>query len=398
MGRTFRRLAQAGLGVLLVLPGVAAAAAVNAQIRIEGGTTTLLPPTVVPTDTTTVPLKDGTNRVVQGPTLLGQLVRAAEAFQLPLRLSFSTLGGQDFVAVERIGPDDQGQNFEGPSFWLYKVNHKSTDAANVVNLNEGDSSLFYFTSDTQALELDLAVSADTLADGARLDVTVMDYDGAGTPTPAAGAVVRYGDQLTSADAQGHASFAVTGQGPMAVSATRGTDIRSPVRTVCGYGADPTICSLPAPAAPGARPAPPPAATGAGGVSAATDTTPPGSRVMFPVAGRRYRRVLGLRGIAGPDRSDVAGVQVAIAQRVGTLCRFLGADGRFAAPGPCAAQRYRPARSVGGNWLLVLGRGLRPGTYRVWSRAIDGAGNRESVGIAGVNTLQFTVAAARRPHR
>jgi len=396
MGRTVRRLAT-GVCLALVLPAVAAAAAVNAQIRIEGGASTILPTTVVPTDTTTVPLKDGTSRVVQGPTLLGQLVRATEAFQIPLRLSFSTLGGQDFVAVERIGSDDQGQNFEGPSYWLYKVDHKATDAANVVNLGEGDSSLFYFTSDTQALELDLAVSADTLADGATLDVTVNAYDANGAAAPAAGAVVRYGDQLATADAAGHASFTVAGEGPTAVSATRGTDIRSPVRAVCGYGTNPAICNLPAPApvAGAARPAPTPAASGA---SATADTTPPGSRVLFPLAGRRYRRVLGLRGIAGPDRSDVAGVEVAIAQRVGTLCRFLGADGGFAAPGPCAAQRYRPARSVGGNWLLGFGRGLRPGTYRVWSRATDGAGNRESVGIAGVNTLQFNVGPAprRRP--
>ena len=120
-----------------------------------------------------------------------------------------------------------------------------------------------------------------------------------------------------------------------------------------------------------------------------DLVAPGSRITFPRPGTR-RRVRALAGVAGPDRSDLRGVEVALAQRVGTLCRFRRADGRLEAPGPCRTPRFLPARASGGAWLMGLRRDLAPGLWRVWSRATDGAGNRESVGIAGVNTLQFRV--------
>ena len=46
---------------------------------------------------------------------------------------------------------------------------------------------------------------------------------------------------------------------------------------------------------------------------------------------------------------------------------------------------------GSNWALGLGRGLAPGVWRVWSRATDGAGNVEGIGLSRVNTGQFRVA-------
>jgi hypothetical protein len=150
-----------------------------------------------------------------------------------------------------------------------------------------------------------------------------------------------------------------------------------------------VCQLPAIPVPTAASAPTATAAAAAG---ALDVTSPGSRVAFPLAGKAYLRISALRGLAGPDRSDVAGVQVALAQRVGTQCRFRAASGGWTAPRACAQQLYVAARAVGGNWLLSLRRPLRPGLYRVWSRATDGAGNREAVGIAGVNTLQFRVRA------
>jgi hypothetical protein len=102
-------------------------------------------------------------------------------------------------------------------------------------------------------------------------------------------------------------------------------------------------------------------------------------------------VKAIRGVAGPDRSDVARVEVALARRVGTLCRFRARSGGLTAPRPCSRQLFVAARSAGGNWVLGLGKGLAPGLWRVWSRAVDGAGNRESVGLARVNTGQFRVA-------
>ncbi|MBJ7456554.1 MAG: hypothetical protein JHC74_10895, partial [Thermoleophilia bacterium] len=48
------------------------------------------------------------------------------------------------------------------------------------------------------------------------------------------------------------------------------------------------------------------------------------------------------------------------------------------------------------WSLALGRtGLAPGLWRVWSRATDGAGNVEGIGLPRVNTGQFRVAGPAR---
>jgi hypothetical protein len=168
-----------------------------------------------------------------------------------------------------------------------------------------------------------------------------------------------------------------------VSATRAGDIRSAARGVCAFGADPTVCNLPA--APAA-----PAPGAAAGGSVPGDTVAPGSRVRFPRLGRRAAAVRAVAGVAGPDRSDVARVDVALARRVGTQCRFRTRSGSLAAARGCTARLYVRAKSSGGNWLLPLRKPLARGKWRIWVRATDGAGNLERVGIARVNTGTFTV--------
>jgi hypothetical protein len=90
---------------------------------------------------------------------------------------------------------------------------------------------------------------------------------------------------------------------------------------------------------------------------------------------------------------VARVEVAVARRVGTQCRFRAGSGGLTRPRPCSQRLFLRARSAGGNWVLGLGRGLAPGLWRVWSRATDGAGNTERLGLARVNTGQFRVTGA-----
>ena len=78
--------------------------------------------------------------------------------------------------------------------------------------------------------------------------------------------------------------------------------------------------------------------------------------------------------------------------MGTQCRFRTKTGSLTVPRACTRQLFLPAASAGGEWSLGLGRkALVPGTWRVWSRATDGAGNTESVALARVNGGQFTVA-------
>jgi len=376
----------------LAVPPVLVGAPLNTTIRVEGAAATVVPQSAVVIDT------EGTETLFSGATpfvtarssAFWQLARAAQAAALPFAFSIFDFGGGPLAFVDRVGPDVGSAS----AFWIYKVNHATpTVGASDRTLADGDSALWYFAGSDTARELDLTVSSDRVAQGQPFTATAVSYDAAGAALPAQGAAIRYGDAVQTADAAGTATFLARGEGTLAVTAARAGDVRSPVRAVCSYAGDPTICNLPtppqAPAAstPGAAPAAPVASAGA---QTLADLAAPGSRVSFPRAGRRYGNVRALLGTAGPDRSDVSRVVVALGQRVGTLCRFRTATRTWTAPRSCAQQLYLPARAVGGNWLLPLGRRLAPGLYRVWSRAIDGAGNREGVGLAGINTLQFQV--------
>jgi hypothetical protein len=408
MRPTSRLALAAACACALAVPAVLAAAPVPTTIRVEGAAATILPETAVTLDDTpgaSLTVRDTLDAdtvTVPATSATAQLGAATAAAGLPLGLQiFAGLGS----FATQIGPDAQPSGTFTPGVtptWRLKIGHRVSDVGqDAALLAPGSTVLWSFGPSFEERELDLAVSADRVSAGGRFDVSVVSYDNAGTPVPAAGAEVHYGDQAAIADDAGRVSFSGTGEGVKLVTATRAGEVRSPARTVCSFAANPAVCNLPPAAQPGA-PAPAatgttaPAATASGAQTA--DSTPAGSRIGYPLAGRRYLKVRAVRGQAGPDRSDVARVEVALAQRVGTQCRFRGPGGRFGVPTACARQRFLRARSAGGNWLLPLGRGLRPGLYRVWSRAVDGAGNRESVGIAGVNTLQFRVGRARSASR
>src|SRR5690606_19790974 len=148
------------------------------------------------------------------------------------------------------------------------------------------------------------------------------------------------------DGAGRATLVAQGEGTRAVTATRAGDIRSAARPVCSFTSDPAVCNMPAdaPAAGGA-------ATGGGGGPG--DRVAPGSRITAPRIGRRHRTVRVIRGVAGPDRSDIARVDVALARRVGTQCRFRARSGGLTRPRPCSRPLFVRARSTGGYWALGL---------------------------------------------
>jgi Domain of unknown function (DUF4430) len=391
---TLRTATLAACLAALAAPAALWAAPLNTTIRVEGSAATTVPESAVVIDSEgTETLFSGASSITTArSSALWQLARAAQAAALPFAFSVFDLGGGPTAFVDQVGPDTGSAS----AFWIYKVDHVTPDVgAGARTLAEGDSVLWYFAGSDTARELDLAVSTDRVAQGQPFTATAVSYDAAGTPLPATGAAIRYGDTVALADDAGAATFVARGEGTLAVTATRAGDVRSPARAVCAYAGDPVVCNLPrlpATAAPAPASAAGAISPGGGGSSVLpADTAAPGSRMSFPRAGGRYLRVLALRGTAGPDRSDVSGVQAALAQRVGTLCRFRTATGSWTAPRACARQLYLKARAVGGDWLLPLrGRALGPGVYRAWSRATDGAGNREGVGLAGVNTMQFRI--------
>ncbi|WP_217921680.1 DUF4430 domain-containing protein [Miltoncostaea oceani] len=374
-------LASACAATLLAAP---VASAVDTVVRVEGSTTTLVPESAIPIEGTGTSTVYDTNSApvdVSRGSAFWQLYRATSS--TGLGFGFEYFPAFSAILVQRIGPDANA----GAVGWQYRVNRVSPPVgASDTTLAAGDRVLWYYGAADGARELEVTPSGDRIGTGGSFTVSVTSYAADGSAAPAAGAQVRYGATAATADAAGQVTLVAQGTGLQTVQATRAGDIRSAARPVCSFGADPTVCNLPA--------APAPATPGAG-TSAAADTVAPGSRITHPRIGSVARSVRGIRGVAGPDRSDVASVQVALARRVGTQCRFRTRSGGLTAPRACARPVYVTARSVGGNWLLPTGRGLAPGSWRVWSRATDGAGNREARGLSRINTGAFRVAPARR---
>ena len=91
--------------------------------------------------------------------------------------------------------------------------------------------------------------------------------------------------------------------------------------------------------------------------------------------RLSTRSLRLRGTAKGAGCRIAQVRVAIGRKVGSQCRFLRANGRFGARRSCLRTQYLRARGTT-RWSLAKRVRLPRGSYLVWSRAIDSAGQIE----------------------
>lgn len=353
-----------------------AAAGIDTVIRVEGSTATLVPESAIPiegTGTATVFDKNFAPVDVSRGSSFWQLYRATSS--TGLGFGFEYFPAFSAIQVQRIGTDENA----GSTGWQYRVNRVAPQVGNQ-ELAQGDRVLWYFGASDGARELEVTPSSDRVGAGGTFSVAVTSYAADGSEAPAAGAQVRYGSAAATADATGTVTFVAQGAGLQPVQATRAGDIRSATRQVCSFAGDPTVCNLP----------PAPAGAPAGPAGAAQDAVAPGSRVTFPRMGGRHVRVRAIRGLAGPDRSDVASVEVALARRVGTQCRFRARSGGLTPPRACSRKLFVKARSVGGNWLLPTGKGLAKGTWRVWSRATDGAGNREARGLSRINTGSFRV--------
>jgi len=383
-------------------PTLAVAAPIETTLRVEGADATIIPTTQVTVDDAagaTVTVRDTADAdsiAVPANSATAQVSAAAHRFGLPYEFQVFNFGVPSSF-VTRIGQDAMPASFS-PS-WRLTVNGKRSDVGqDAVLLKAGDSVVWAFTSNFEARELDLAVSGDRFAQGSPFTATVTSVDtdphSTAAPAPAAGAIVTYGGQRATADGQGRVTFRAVGVGVQPIVATRADEVRSPAHAVCSYTDDPTVCALP-PAAPAAAPnvatptASAPTAT-APVPTGLADTVAPGSEITSLVSGRRYTRIVAIRGRTGADRSDIARVDVAVARRVGTRCRYMGPRGVFGPIRACRGPRFVPARSSGNRWIRPFRAPLAPGKYLVLSRATDGAGNRETTTMNTINTSSFTI--------
>jgi hypothetical protein len=82
------------------------------------------------------------------------------------------------------------------------------------------------------------------------------------------------------------------------------------------------------------------------------------------------------------------VEVAVARVLGRRCRFLKRNGHFGARTSCRRRVYLKAAGTR-RWRFSRRGRFPKGSYRVWVRAVDRAGNIE-LRAGRTNTLGFRV--------
>lgn len=393
MHTTLRRPVRlAALAACAALATPAVAQAVDTTIRVEGPDQTIIPESAVYIEGEgTAPVSDATpwpntNTIdVSRASALWQLMRATSANGVGVDLQHFPAGG-GFPAsffVNQIGP-----TAVGTGWWQFRVNHVDPNISAQDAALTADDGVIWFSSTAMGTRtLEIAPSSDKLERGRSFTVKVTAHAADGTAAPASGAAVAYGQAQGTADPAGNVTFVAQGEGVLGVRASRAGDVRSATRAVCSYVDDPTVCNLPAAVPEPGGPAAPPDAP-------SPDTVAPGSALTAPAFGTRRGVVRTLTGTAGPDRTDIARVSVSAGLRAGTQCRFRTSSGRLTAARSCAQPEWLDARVAGTRWVLPLGKHpLTKGTWRIETRATDGAGNTESVRIPGANIGAIRVTGA-----
>jgi hypothetical protein len=387
----FARPRSAAIVVALLLAALAAVAApasgapVKATIRVEGLTGPVIPTTTLTTDARPITSVDGVAHNLTVPSALTLAADAAQAVGLSLNCSWSDAFNDCFVNGFPT-PFPQGST----DYWRLVLNGRDASAGFAgTAVHEGDHVDVIATDFTAASEPPLLVvtpSVATVPDGTTftVKVTSVDTTGATVNQPAAGALVTYGDLQGLTDADGSISFQGSRSGFSTVSATLLGATPSQLVSVCAYGADPTVCQLPAPATPAApasaTPATPSGTSTPTSVSAAStaaaDRIAPSSHFTAPLTFAKLKQVKRLVGVVAPDRSDIASVSYALARRVGTLCSFRRANGTLAPAASCSKPIWLTATGRA-FWHVTFTKPLAAGRWRAFSRATDGAGNVES---------------------
>jgi hypothetical protein len=389
----FARPRSAAVTVALLLAALAAIAApasaspVKATIRVEGLAGPVIPTTTLSTDARPITSVDGVAHDLTVPSALTLAADAAQAAGLSLTCSWSDPFNDCFVS-----------GFPTPfpllstDYWRLVLNGRDASAGFAgTAVHDGDRVDVIATDYTAAAEPPLLLIAPSVAnvpDGTSFTVKVLSVDTTGaTPNqPAVGALVSYGDLQGLADANGSISFQGTGSGFSTVSASLAGATSSQLASVCAYGADPTVCQLPAPATPAAPAATATTPATASGTSTGTivatasagavDRIAPSSHFTAPLTFAKLKQVKRLVGVVAPDRSDIASVSYALARRVGTLCSFRRASGSLAPATSCTKPIWLPATGRA-FWHVTFTKPLAAGRWRAFSRATDGAGNVES---------------------
>jgi hypothetical protein len=225
------RATAAVIAAVIVLAISAAPAAAQTPIRVENSKATLFQGSVTPVTGT---LKDntGASHTTSKSTALGALLAAARGTN-PFTLD---LGWFDGLGGGWAGFFLAGVNGTTPpsnAYWALKVNQKVTSLG-LGSQTVGDKAnvlVYYTTTDpvTFATEptLGIGTNASTVAAGARVTITVSQYDDAGNKSAAAGAwILVNGTQRVQTGMTGVATVRLAKPGQFRIKATKAGTIRS----------------------------------------------------------------------------------------------------------------------------------------------------------------------------
>lgn len=351
--RTIGAIAGALAAASLAAPAAHAASPASVSVRVEAPSTTLVARTVTTRRAPVVKDGDPAHRCT-GTSAAGALEQATGG-----SWTASWFDGLGY-AVDAI--DGVAAPADFSAYWTLWVNGRSSSTGLCdTELQPRDEVLLFLctsTADFSSCEnLPLAMRA-VRSERSFVTVEVVRLKGDGTSEPAAGAIVRGGEQPVRTGANGRARVGLVKPGQATLRATRTGDVPS-ARLHCRVGPRKAAC--------GSR-----------------DRTPPRVRVRGIADGARFAPGAGPRLLRG-SAIDPEGATVAL-----RLIRRL--DGRCAAYHenreafrPCGRRLRKPFEvSDRRRWSFLLPRRLGPGRYVLQVRATDGAGNR------GGQRVRFTV--------
>jgi hypothetical protein len=343
--------------VLLAAPAVAAPG--DVAVRVEGGSQTLLPRTVV--RTTDTPVGKPGQPTCAGTSALGALDRATNGnWGGPYNSGLSSYNIQTLMGETH---DDTTS-----SYWAFWINYAYASAGVCGQpTQQGDDLLFvpecYAAGCTPARPLRITGLPARVAPGAPVTVKVVQYSPPVYPAtqttsaPAAGATLSTGGEGTTTGADGTAQLMFSGSGAKTVQATKPGHVRSAAESTC-------------------------VTKGADGSCGTPDTEAPVASFARLKNGKVFKRKRAPRKIEGsvtPDPSGLLSVRLSIVRKRGDRCSaFDGATERY------RRHRCRGSRSfrIGdrAEWSYLLPKRLGKGRYTIRAVAIDKAGNDASTRV------------------
>jgi hypothetical protein len=383
-----RRMSVA-LGAVCLALSVLASAAVAAgpatvTVRVEGASTTLLPPTQVTTTTEPV-VKDG------NPEHACTGTSAAGALQLATAGNWSGTWFTGFgYSVETI--EGESHSFSSPAFWTIWLDNKPASAFCEAELSSGDSLLLFpeCSGECPAGPSPLGIEAPAVAEvGQPVKVTVTSYaNPSGAPTPAGGATVAYDGTNTPTDSSGHATLTFSHVGRVEVKVTAPGSIRTET-TICVHQGNDGTCGTQVASGGGVSAG---GATTAGGVN----VTPfKGPYALVPhltglVDGHTYTHAHAPRILSGSvlAHTTVSSISLTLRREYRHRCyAFNGTTTRFVRARCGTGKPFTVSSS--GTFSYLLPFALPPGRYVLDIQASDAAGNRTTL-ARGTSRIVFYV--------